>query len=88
MCDQQSLKSACAYAQSDQSLCKSLVVFYDCKATDFTPFEVSKPKKEAAHAHLSLHLSKCQIAGNLMPRLLLTIVLHRLSDLMEVLCRG
>ena len=24
MCDQQSLKSACAYSQSDQSLCKSL----------------------------------------------------------------
>ena len=24
MCDQQSLRSACAYAQSDQSLCKSL----------------------------------------------------------------
>ena len=24
MCDQQSLKSACAYAQSDQSFCKSL----------------------------------------------------------------
>ena len=24
MCDQQSLRSACAYAQSDQSLCQSL----------------------------------------------------------------
>ena len=24
MCDQQNLRSACAYAQSDQSLCKSL----------------------------------------------------------------
>ena len=24
MCDQQSLRSACAYAQSDQSICKSL----------------------------------------------------------------
>ena len=24
MCDQQTLRSACAYAQSDQSLCKSL----------------------------------------------------------------
>ena len=24
MCDQQSLRSACAYAQSDQSLCRSL----------------------------------------------------------------
>ena len=27
MCDQQSLKSACAYAQSDQSLCWSLEYF-------------------------------------------------------------
>ena len=27
VCDQQSLRSACAYAQSDQSLCKSLEYF-------------------------------------------------------------
>ena len=27
MCDQQSLRSACAYAQSDQSLCLSLEYF-------------------------------------------------------------
>ena len=27
MCDQQNLRSACAYAQSDQSLCKSLEYF-------------------------------------------------------------
>ena len=27
MCDQQNLRSACAYAQSDQSLCKALAYF-------------------------------------------------------------
>ena len=31
MCDQQNLRSACAYAQSDQSLSKSLEYFIDSK---------------------------------------------------------
>ena len=31
MCDQQSLRSACAYAQSDQSLCLSLEYFMSVK---------------------------------------------------------
>ena len=31
MCDQQNLKSACACAQSDQSLCKSLEYFMTVK---------------------------------------------------------
>ena len=31
MCDQQSLRSACAYAQSDQSLCKSLAYSMNIK---------------------------------------------------------
>ena len=31
MCDQQSLRSACAYAQSDQSLCLSLVYYMTVK---------------------------------------------------------
>ena len=31
MCDQQSLRSACAYAQSDQSLCLSLEYFKSVK---------------------------------------------------------
>ena len=31
MCDQQSLRSACAYAQSDQSLCYSLEYFMSVK---------------------------------------------------------
>ena len=44
MCDQQSLRSACANAQSDQSLLLLAWVFYDCLATDWTPFGVSKLK--------------------------------------------
>ena len=31
--------------------------------------------KEAAEARLSLHLSKCRIVGNLMPRLIVQFVL-------------
>ena len=30
--------------------------------------------KETAEARLSLHLSKCQIVGNLMPRLIIEIM--------------
>ena len=36
--------------------------------------EVSKLKKEAAEARLSLHLSKCQIVGNLMLWLIIITV--------------
>ena len=41
MCDQQSLRSACAYVQSDQSLCLSLK-YSMTKATDQTAFGISK----------------------------------------------
>ena len=51
ICDQQSRRSACAYAQSDQSICLSLE--YSMTATDWTSFAVSKLKKEAAQARLS-----------------------------------
>ena len=47
-------------------------IFYDCKATDWTPFGVYKLKRiETAQAWLSLHLSKCHIVGNHMSRLIL-----------------
>ena len=42
----------------------------DCLATDRTSFGVSKPKKEAAKACLSLHLLKSHIVENHMSRLL------------------
>ena len=45
MCDQQSLRSACAYAQSDLSLLLVASIFYDCLAIDWTPFGVSKLKR-------------------------------------------
>ena len=44
-------------------------IINECKATDRTSFGVSKLKKEAALAHLSLNLSKCHIVGNHMSRL-------------------
>ena len=53
MCDQQMLRPACAYAQSNQSR-----IFYDCQATDRISCEVSNVK-----ARLRLHMSKCNIVG-------------------------
>ena len=65
MSDQQRLGSACAYAQSDQSLCSSLEYSMSVKLLTEHLLEVLS-LKEAAQARLSLHLSKCQIVGNLM----------------------
>ena len=44
MCDQQSLRSACACARSGRSLCWSLGRFYGCWAADWAPFRVSELK--------------------------------------------
>ena len=48
MCNQQSFRSACAYAQSVCAVWSEPLlgawVFYDCWATDWTPFGVSKLK--------------------------------------------
>ena len=69
MCDQQSHISAWAYAQSDQSLPKSLE--YSIIVKLLTEYHLEfLSLKEAAEARPGLHLSKCQIVGNLMPRLL------------------
>ena len=59
MCDQQRLRPACAYAQSNQSR-----IFYDCQATDRISCEVSNVK-----ARRRLHISKCHIVGIHMSRL-------------------
>ena len=69
MCDQQSLRSACACAQSDQSLCQSRAYSMIVKLLTEHHLEFLS-LKEAAEARPSLHLSKCQIVGNLMPRLI------------------
>ena len=65
MCDQQSLRSACAYAQSDQSLCLSLDYFVTVKLLTEHHLEFLS-LKGVAQTCLSLHLSKCHIVENLM----------------------
>ena len=59
MCDQQSLRSACAYAQSDQSLCLSLGYSVSVKATDWTPFGVCTLKRML---HRPIWVYTCQNA--------------------------
>ena len=59
MCDQQSLRSACAYAQSDQSLCMSLEYYMSVKATDRTSFGVYKLKRGR---HRPVWIYACQNA--------------------------
>ena len=69
MCDQHSLRSACAYAQSDQRLCYSLEYSIIVKLLIEYHLEFLS-LKGAAQASLSLHLSKCHIVGNHMSRLI------------------
>ena len=68
MCDQQRLRSACAHAQSDQSLCKSPVYSMIVKLLTEQHLEFLR-LKEAAQARIGLHLSKCHIVGIHMSRL-------------------
>ena len=65
MCDQQSLRSECAYAT-----CLNLLRVLNYRPT---PFGISKLKKEDAGARLSLHLSKYHIVGNHVLRLIYTL---------------
>ena len=60
MCDQQSLRSACAYAQSDQSLCLSLAYSKTIKILTEHHLEFLS-LKGATQARPNLHLSKCHI---------------------------
>ena len=68
MFDQQSLGSACAFAQSNQSLCLPLEYSMSVKLLTEHHLEFLD-LKEAAEASLSLQLSKCHIVGNHTPRL-------------------
>ena len=63
MCDQQRLRSACPYAQFDQSLCWSLKYSMSVKLLTEHHFRFLN-FKEAAQAPLSLHLSKCHIRAS------------------------
>ena len=58
MCDQQSLRSACAYAQSDQSLCLSLEYCMSVKLLN-EPFGVSKLKRRL---HMLVWVYTCQMS--------------------------
>ena len=69
MCDQQRLRPACVYAQSDQSLCLSLEYSLNVKVLTEQNLEFLS-LKEAAQARLSLHLSKYHIVENDMSRLI------------------
>ena len=67
---QQRLRPACAHAQSDQSLCKSLEHSITVKLLTEQYLGFLSLKEEAAQqARLSLHLPKCNIVGNHMLRL-------------------
>ena len=63
MCNQQSLRSACAYVQSDQSLCLSFEYSMSVKLLTEHHLEFLS-LKEAAEARPSLHMSKYHIVGN------------------------
>ena len=63
MCDKQSLRSACAYPQSDQSFCLSLEYSITVKLLIEHHLEFIC-LKGAAQTHLILHLSNCPIVGN------------------------
>ena len=63
MYDQQRLRPACAYAQSDQSISLSLEYSMTVKLLTEHHLEFLG-LKEAAQARMSLHLSKCYTVGN------------------------
>ena len=64
MCNQQSLRSACAYVQSDQSLCLSLDYSMSVELLAEHNWEL------VTQARLSLHLSNFHIVENPMSRLI------------------
>ena len=75
MCDQQSPRSACAYAQSDQSICLSLG--YSLSVTLLTEHNLGfLSLKGAAQARMCLHMSKYHIVGNPMSRLIFACILN------------
>ena len=70
-CDQQSLRSACPYAQSDQSLC--LLLEYSLTVKLLTEKHLVFPSLKGGYtgSSVSLHMSKFHIVGNHMSRLIL-----------------
>ena len=72
MCEQQRLRSARAYAQSDQSLCSSLEYSMIVKLLTEHHLEFLGLKL-GCRARPGLHMSKCHIVGNLMHWLIYTM---------------
>ena len=68
MCVKQRFRPACAYAQSDQSLCKSLEYSINVQLLAEQHLEFLSLK-----GGLNLHLSKCHIVGNHMSWLILLV---------------
>ena len=68
MCDQQSFRSACAHAQSDQSLCLSLEYSFSVKLLTEHHLEFLSLKGNCTGWSES-SLVKCHIVGNHMSRL-------------------
>ena len=63
LCDQQSLRPACAYAPSDQSHCRPLEDS-ECKATTRTSFGVSKLKSSSESTLVKIpHFWKSHVAA-------------------------
>ena len=69
MCDQQRLRPACAYAQSDQNLCQSLEYSMTVKLLTKQHLEFLSLKGGCTDSSEST-LSKCHIVGNHMLRLI------------------
>ena len=70
MCDQQRLRPACAYAQSDQSLIASRLNILWLISYWLNTSWSCNAYKMAVQARWSLHLSRSHIVGNHMPRLI------------------
>ena len=68
-CDQQRLRTACAYAQTDQSLCKSLKYSLNVKLLTEHHLEFQSLSRLHRLVFKTLHLSKCHIVGNHMSQL-------------------
>ena len=82
MCDQRRLRPACAYAQSDQRLCLSLGYSMTVKLLTKHHLEFLSLKGGRTGSS-SLHLSKCNIIGNHMSRLIC-----QNATLLEITCHG
>ena len=73
MCDQQSLRSACAYTQPDQRLC--YLFEYSMTVNLLTEQHLEfLSLKGGCKACTSLHLSKCHIVGNYMSLLIFMVI--------------